>query len=153
MKLIKHLINGTVWSLLALYLLLLIASRLPVCQEFAGSKIASVLSKQLGTEVSVGRIDIGLLNRLILDDVCIKDQQQQEMLRISRLTARVGLRALAKGKIYIASAQLFGAQANLYQKSGQDKPNYQFVIDSLASKDTTSHTYQLAHHTPFGHPL
>ncbi len=140
MKLIKHLINGTVWSLLALYLLLLIASRLPVCQEFAGSKIASVLSKQLGTEVSVGRIDIGLLNRLILDDVCIKDQQQQEMLRISRLTARVGLRALAKGKIYIASAQLFGAQANLYQKSGQDKPNYQFVIDSLASKDTTSHT-------------
>ncbi len=140
MKLIKHLINGMVWSLLALYLTVLGATRLPVCQEFAGQKIAGLLAEQLGTQVSIGRVDLGLLNRLILDDVCILDQQQQEMLRISRLTARVSLSALGEGKIHIASAQLFGAHASLYQKNGHEKPNFQFIIDSLAPKDTTSHT-------------
>ena len=138
MKLVKHLINGTVWSLLALYVTLLAAARLPVVQEFTGQKVAQLLERQLGTEVTIGRIDLGLLNRLILDDVRIMDQRQQEMLRIGRLTARISLSALTEGKIHIASAQLFGAHATLYQDSAQARPNFQFVIDSLASNDTTS---------------
>ncbi len=43
-------------------------------------------------------------------------------------------------KISIASAQLLGLKANLYQQTAQSKHNFQFVLDSLASKDTTKHT-------------
>ena len=62
------------------------------------------------------------------------------MLRVARLSAKFELMPLTEGKISISSAQLFGAHANLYKKNAQAKPNYQFVLDSLASKDTTSHT-------------
>ena len=140
MKTVKHIINWTVWSLLALYLLLIGATRLPFCQAFLGNKVAQVLGDKLGTKVSVGRVDIGLLNRIIVDDVSILDQQNKRMLNISRLSASIDLIPLTDGKIRISSAQLFGAHAQFYQKDSLSKPNFQFVIDSLASKDTTSHT-------------
>ena len=140
MKTVKHIINWTVWSLLALYLLVIGATRLPICQDFIGQKLSQVLGDKLGTHVSVGRVDIGLLNRIIIDDVSIMDQQNKQMLSISRLSASIDLIPLSDGKIRISSAQLFGAHGKFYQKDSLSKPNFQFVIDSLASKDTTSHT-------------
>ena len=125
---------------MALYLLTIGATRLPFCQAFIGNKIAKVLSEKLGTSVSVGRVDIGLLNRIIIDDVSLFDQQNKQMLTVSRLSASIDLLPLSDGKIRISSAQLFGAHARFYQKDSLSKPNFQFVIDSLASKDTTSHT-------------
>ena len=139
MKTLKRIINWTVWSLLALYLLLMAATRLPFCQHFIGNQIASAIGDRLGTYVSVGRVDLGLLNRVIIDDVSILDQQNKRMLTVSRLSASVDLLPLAEGKIRISSAQLFGAHAFLYQRDSLSKPNFQFVLDSLASKDTTSH--------------
>ena len=140
MKTLKHIINWTVWSLLALYLLLMGVTRLPVCQDFIGQKIAQAVGDRLGTHVNVGRVNIGLLNRVIIDDVGILDQQNKRMLTISRLSANMDLLPLTDGKIRISSAQLFGAHAKFYQKDSLSKPNFQFVLDSLASKDTTSHT-------------
>ncbi len=140
MKALKHIINWTVWSLLALYLLVIGATHLPFCQDFIGKKIAQALSDKLGTYVNVGRVDIGLLNRIIIDDVSILDQQNKRMLDISRLSASIDLLPLSDGKIRISSAQLYGAHAKFYQKDSLSKPNFQFALDSLASKDTTSHT-------------
>ena len=140
MKTLKHIVNWTVWSLLALYLFLLGVTRLPFCQDFIGSKIAQAVGERLGTYVSIGRVNIGLLNRLIIDDVSILDQQNKRMLNISRLSASIDLLPLYEGKIRISSAQLFGAHAYFYKKDSLSKPNFQFVLDSLASNDTTTHT-------------
>ena len=62
------------------------------------------------------------------------------MLRIARLSAHIDILPLKDGKISISSAQLFGARAQFYRQDSLSQPNYQFVLDSLASKDTTSHT-------------
>ena len=115
-------------------------SYIPQTQRFIGGKIAGAISDKLGTEVSIGRVDLGLFNRVIIDDVKILDQQQKEMLRVSRLSARLELLPLFDGKISISSAQLFGAHFLLYKADAESKPNFQFALDSLASKDTTSHT-------------
>ena len=137
-KTLKHIINWTVWSLLALYLLLMGITRLPFCQDFLGQTVAKAIGERIGTHVSVGRVDLGLLNRVIIDDVNILDQQNKRMLSISRLSANIDLLPLTDGKIRISSAQLFGAHGKFYQKDSLAKPNFQFVLDSLASKDTTS---------------
>ena len=115
-------------------------SYIPQTQRFIGGKIAGAISDKLGTKVSIGRVDLGLFNRVIIDDVKILDQQQKEMLRVSRLSARLELFPLFDGKISISSAQLFGAHFLLYKADDESKPNFQFALDSLASKDTTSHT-------------
>ena len=105
-----------------------------------GKKAGDLLSEKFGTEVRVGRINIGLFNRVIVDDVLMKDQSGQEMIRASRLSTTIDLIPLFNGKISISSAQLFGLQGTFYKKDALSKPNFQFALDSLASKDTTHHT-------------
>lgn len=99
--------------------------------------MANVLCEKFDTHVSVGRVDLGFINRLIIDDSEMQDQQGKQMLRVSRISVKINLLALAKGQIDVTSAQFFGLQANLYKTTPASKPNFQFVVDSLASKDST----------------
>ena len=140
MKIFKRIISIVIWTVIALNLLSAGLLHLPGVQQFLGGKVSALLEEQLGTKVSVGQIDLGLLNRIIIDDILIYDQQRQEMLRVSRLAVKIDYMPLTEGKIHISSAQLFGAHAHLYRKDAQTAPNFQFVIDSLASKDTTKQT-------------
>ena len=135
---IKHTVNWIVWSMIALYLLLLITTHIPACQRFIGGKVADAVSERLATKVNVGSIDLGFLNRLIINDVTLYDQQNRIMLLASRMSVKIDLLALAEGKISISSAQLFAANGRFYKRNAGSKPNYQFVLDSLASKDTTN---------------
>ena len=118
----------------------MIVTYIPQTQNYLGRKVADAISDKLGTQVSIGRVDLGLFNRIIIDDVRIKDQQQRDMLRVGRLSVRLELLPLIDGKISISSAQLFGAHFLLYKENERVQTNFQFVLDSLASKDTTSHT-------------
>ena len=107
---------------------------------FVQDKLASVTSNELGkllqTEVNVGHIDLGLLNRIIIEDVYLADRQGVEMLKVGRLAARFELMPLFEGRIVINSVQLLGLSARLTKDSPDAIPNFQFVIDALASKDT-----------------
>ena len=100
-----------------------------------GHQTASALSKKLGTQVEVGKVDIGLLNRVIIDDFELYDQQDKKMLSATRLSAKVDIPSLLKGKVSVSSAQLFGMKANLYRETAEAPFNFQFVIDSLSSKE------------------
>ena len=140
MKILKRIISIVIWAVIAVNLLSAAVLRLPAVQQFAGNKVSDLLGETLGTKVQVGRIDLGFLNRIIIDDVSIFDQQQKLMLLVSRMSVKLDYLPLAQGRISISSAQLFGAHARLYQKDANSQPNFQFVIDSLASNDTTSHT-------------
>ena len=139
-KILKRIISIVIWTVIALNLLTAAVLRLPVVQQSVGSKVSTVLSEALGTEVSVGRVDLGFLDRIIIDDVTILDQRNKPMLNITRLSAKVDILPLSKGRISISSAQLFGARARLWQQNAHAKPNFQFIIDSLAPKDTLNHT-------------
>ena len=125
---------------MGLYALLMIAIQTPWVQQSLGQQVSSVLGEKLGTRVKVGRVDLGFLNRLILDDVLIYDQMQKEMLKAARLTAKIDVTPLALGRVVISSAQIFGAHLQLSRPSASQPTNFQFVIDALAAEDTTSQT-------------
>ena len=135
MKRLKHIINVTIWSLIGLYVLLLVAIHLPVTQRYLGGVVADAIGKKLNTEVTVGRIDLGFFNRIIVDDVKIKDQQGQQMIHANRMTVKIELLPLLDGTIRISSAQLFGLQGNFYKETAEATPNYQFALDALQSKE------------------
>ena len=137
LKTLKNIINIVVWSLLGLYLFVVIAFQIPGVQHFGGHYVADIIADKLGTHVNIGALDYSFPNHLTLNDVLIKDQQDKEMLKARRLSARIDLLPLGKGKISIATAQLFGAHLQLYQRDSLSKANFQFALDSLASRDTT----------------
>ena len=98
--------------------------------------VAEELSDLLNTRVTIGRINIGLLNRIIIDDVLLDDQDEQEMLKVTRLSAKFDIMLFFKGKISISSVQLFGFNINLQKKTPDSPPNFKFVLDAFASNDT-----------------
>lgn len=91
----------------------------------------------MGTQLTIGKIDMGLLNRVIIDNVTLGDQAGKEMLKITRLSAKFDIPALLRGKIAISSVQLFGFNINLNKQTPDSPPNFKFVLDAFASKDTT----------------
>lgn len=139
MKKFKHICNGIIWTLIVLYLLLIVLMHLPSVQTFLGKEVAEALVDKFGTKVKVGKVNLGFFNRIIIDDVMMYDQQGDSLIYASRLSAKIDYMAATQGKISVSSAQIFGLRANLYRQTAKSPANFQFVLDSLASKDTTQH--------------
>ncbi|CDC27881.1 putative uncharacterized protein [Prevotella sp. CAG:386] len=139
MKKFKHICNGIIWTLIVLYLLLIVLMHLPSVQTFLGKEVAEALADKFGTKVEVGKVNLGFFNRIIIDDVMMYDQQGDSLIYASRLSAKIDYMAATQGKISVSSAQIFGLRANLYRQTAKSPANFQFVLDSLASKDTTHH--------------
>ncbi len=126
------------WGLIGLCMLMMVLPEIPWIQEVCGNRVAAMLSKKLGTEVTVEKIAIELPNRAVVDNIVMLDQKGDTLLTTARISAKVELMPLIKdGKIIIHSAQLFTPDIRL-KEYRNGKNNYQFVLDSLASKDTAS---------------
>lgn len=107
---------------------------------FVQDRLAHVASQQLSnlfsTEMTIGKLNLGLWNRLILEEVKMKDQQGGELAQIARISAKFDILPLFSGKVSIGSAQLFGFKLKVQKRNPDAASNFQFVIDALASKDT-----------------
>ena len=135
-RVLKYIVRILVWGIIIFYVSLLVLLNIPVIQSRMSAAVSAELGKLLNTEVSVGRIEVGLFNRLHVENVLLNDLQGDEMLNVRRLSARFELKPLLDGKIVVNSVQLIGFDAFLKKETPEAVPNFQFVLDALASKDT-----------------
>lgn len=131
---LKRIINTSLWTAVGALALIISLIHVPAVQGLIGSELAETLSRKVGSEVAVGRVNIGFANRVIIDDVLIKDQQGQPLMSAARLSAKIDIIPLLAQEISVASSQVFGLKLNIYKDNAAAKPNYQFLIDSLSSK-------------------
>ncbi|MCF0198350.1 MAG: translocation/assembly module TamB domain-containing protein [Bacteroidaceae bacterium] len=125
---------------LGTYLVLTIALMLPFVQHWLGDKISAFASDYLGTELSIGRIQLGLNGRLILDDIHLKDQSHAELISAKRAAAKFNLWDIIQKRIHLGNIQLFCPQVTIYKERPEEAFNYQFLIDKLSSKDSKEST-------------
>ena len=133
---LKHIVRISLGALFVIYFGFILLLNTNFVQEKLSVLVSSELKEVLNTEVHIGKIDLGLLNRIIIEDVLLHDQDSNELLKVARLSAKFELAPLFKGKISISSVQLFGFNIQLSRPDNQSVPNFQFLIDALASKDT-----------------
>lgn len=127
-------------SLISLYAVITVLLNIPYIQQRISVYVSQELSRVLHTEVSIGQINVGLLNRIIIDRFSIKDQQKKPLLSAERLSAKLNIQSLWQGKVIIHNVQLYRMNLNLSQKDSTSAPNFRFLIDALSPKDTTIHT-------------
>lgn len=134
---LKKIIRWGIGIMLGLYLSIILLISLPFFQNWFGDKIADALSDKLGgTKVEVGRVQLGLTGRLIVDDIRLWDLQNKESVSISRTGAKISLLPLIKnGDIHINNAILFGAHIHLYQDKPESDINIKFIIDAFKGSD------------------
>ena len=97
MRKTKRIISSVLWALVGLYVAFVVLLQLPTTQRFLGEKVSEAIGEKLGTDVRVGRVNLGLLNRIIVDNVQIDDQQHLPMLSAARVSAKVDLLSLTQG--------------------------------------------------------
>lgn len=133
---LKKTVRWVLGIILSLYIGTILLLNIPYVQRQISVLVANELANVLGTQLTIGRINMGLLNRIIIDDLLLNDQSGKEMLKVSRLSAKFDILPLFKGKVSISNVQLFGFNINLEKKTPEDIPNFQFVLNAFASKDT-----------------
>lgn len=123
---------------------IVILLHIPTVQHQLSVFVSQQLGKQLNAELSIGQIAYSFPNRIIIDDVILNDQEDKEMVKIARVSAKFQLMQLfTEGRISIHTAQLFGTHLHLRRATPTAPLNMQFVIDAFASKDTTDNPSNL----------
>ena len=110
---------------------------IPVIQTGIARLVGSELSEKIGSKVDIKRVDLGFLNRIVIDELTVIDQKKERLMRLPRLSAKIDVIDLMQGKINLSSVQIFGLDANIYKDSPEEDYNFQFMVDSLSSKDKT----------------
>lgn len=96
---------------------------------------ANILSDHLHSKVEIGSVNLGFLNRIIINDVAIYEPEGPKIASIARMSASINLFSLLTDQINIGTAQLFGVKATLYKDTPDSKPNFQFIIDALSQEE------------------
>ena len=122
--------------ILGIYIGTILLLNVPFIQQKTSVLVAKELSKILDSQLTIGHINLGLLNRIIIEDVLLKDQSDKDMVKIGRLSANFDIPSLLKGSISINNVQLFSFDFHLEKQTPQSPLNFQFVVDAFASKDT-----------------
>ena len=132
----KQTLRWVIGIVLVSYIGMALLLNTPYIQQRLSVFVAQELETLLGTEVSMGRINIGLLNRIVVEDLLLNDRSGKEMLRVARFSAKFDMLPLLRGRVSISNIQLFGFHAVLEKATPQSPPNFQFLVDAFASKDT-----------------
>lgn len=145
-KLKKYLRKGLkiflwiVGSIIGLFLLIVLLIQIPYIQNIVKDKAVSYLEKKIGTDVSIGRIEIGLPKKVILEGVYFESQQGDTLLAGEKLAVDISLLKLLRNELEINSINLQGIVANV-RRNKDSVFNFDYIIDAFASdkpKDTTS---------------
>ena len=141
---VKHIVRYSVILALVCYFGVIAVVNLPVVQQRLSAWVADELANLLHTEVTVGNISVGLLNRIIVQNVSVNDRSGKHLLSVSRLSAKYDpFELLFQKSIRISSVQLFGLNAQLARNDRNSPANFQFIVDALAPKDTVKKTSSL----------
>ncbi|MBQ8361946.1 MAG: translocation/assembly module TamB domain-containing protein [Bacteroidaceae bacterium] len=139
-KRILKILRSVVVALAILYGTIVLLTGIPVIQRWLTGCARQQLEQLLDTQVDIGHITFGYPNRLILENVDIRDREGNPMLEVARLSAKFEwIPLFREGRISIHTAQVFGCHAHIYRPEEGAEANCQFFLDAFASTDSTNH--------------
>jgi hypothetical protein len=97
-------------------------------------KAQSYLQTKLHTKVSIGSVDFSLPEWIEIKNVYIEDQHKDTLLAGGKLAVELDMLELIRSKILIRKIELKNIYANISRPENDSVFNYQFIIDSFASK-------------------
>lgn len=117
---------------------LYMALRTSVVQTYLAQKIASRLSEQFHADISVRGVDIAFFNKVVLEDVLIKDQQKDSMLLVGKLVAQVDSFSIKRKSVALRKLSMNNTRICISTDSAR-VANYQFLFDTVSttSADTS----------------
>ncbi|MBP3774265.1 MAG: translocation/assembly module TamB domain-containing protein [Bacteroidaceae bacterium] len=106
---------------------------MPFVTEAIARKVSALLSEKLRTEVRVGQVEVRPFRQIFVRDVLVRDQRSDTLVAARTLSVHLDLLPLLQNELVIKHMGLFNASVRFSKDSVNSKPNYQFILDNLAS--------------------
>ena len=78
--------------------------------------MSSEISKKVGSEVKIEKIEIGLFNRVILYDIKIKDKKGTNIISAKRLSAKIKTTLISKLSTYYQNNRIIWRENQYLQR-------------------------------------
>ncbi|MBX7181431.1 MAG: translocation/assembly module TamB [Bacteroidia bacterium] len=116
------------------------AFRSPLVQTKLTQFLAKEFSKIIHAKVEIKGVDIELINKVVLEGLYVEDQHRDTLAYIAKLKA--GLYSIDLTNHFISGQKVKIEDLKFYLRhyKNEEDLNLQFIIDALASKDTTTDT-------------
>lgn len=136
-KKIKYIVFTLLSILLMLVGIVFLSLNLPSVQERIRQQVVAELKRKLNTDLDIAGIQIEPLSSIHIKGLYINDLQGDTALKVKDAYLGVDLLPLLWRQVVITSASLSDFEVNLSKKDKQAPLNINFIVEALASKDTT----------------
>lgn len=136
-KYIKKTLKILMWiviSIIAIFLLVVLLLQIPAIQNFVKDKAVTYLENKIKTPVKVGKIEIGLPKKVILEDFYFQTQSGDTLLAGNKLAVDISLFKLFDNEVELNSVELEGIVANV-TRNKDSVFNFDYIIDAFASDE------------------
>lgn len=133
-NILAKMVSAIVLALIFLPLLVALLFEIPAVQNFVAREATEIISRKLGTRISIDRVDIGLFYRVSIDGFYVEDFQRDTLLYAGRLDARIKSLGLFGGGLVFSRAELSDARFCL-RETPDGEMNIKQVVDKLSKKD------------------
>ncbi len=124
--------------LLVIFILLVLFIRSPWGQNIIVNKLTNYVSNKTNTEVNIDKLFITFSGDISLEGLYLEDKKGDTLIYSKSLQADIPIWPLVKGNAFsVDNLEWKGLKANIIRKDSVAGFNYQFLIDALASSDTT----------------
>ncbi len=134
LKILGKAVSTAAMLLIAVPLLVSLLLHLPAVQNWVIDQAARTISRRIGTEVSIDRIDLVLPGKVRIRGLCVEDFERDTLLYAGRIDAYVTSPGLSGGGIRLFRGELSDAKLYL-RETPEGVMNIKQVIDRLSRKD------------------
>lgn len=125
-------------GILVLCIVLILLIQAPPVQNFARKKIVAFLENKLQTKVAIGRINIGIPNKVLLENVYVEDKQKDTLLSGGKISANINMFKLIGSDIEINELEIENVTAKIKRILPDTIYNFQFIVDAFMPRKTAN---------------
>ena len=127
-SILKNIVRIIVGVTLGSYLLLLLLTRLPAVQRWTAERVSQTLSEALETHVEMSEVRLGLFNRVVIDDLLVRDRNNATILQAARIGVSIDILDLLRdGHVHLDVAQLYSFDIHLRRYAADEPYSFQFI--------------------------
>ena len=123
--------------ILALFIVVVLLIQTSPVQNFARKKIVSFLENKLQTRVAIGRIQIRIPTKILLENIYLEDREKDTLLSGGRISANINMFKLINGNIEINELEIERVTAKIKRVLPDTVFNFQFIVDAFAPKNVS----------------
>lgn len=132
---LKKSLKITAWilgSVIGLFLLVVILIQIPAIQDMIRAEAVKYLEEKIGTEVRIGKIEIGLPKKVIVEDFYFEGQNGDTLLSGDKIWVDISLFKLMRNEVEINSIVLEGIRAKV-RRNHDSVFNFDYIIKAFDS--------------------